>query len=128
MGHKPKAKPLFKKYVNGICRDCWQLCLRANQISCTFHGLPSNTDKCEQFKKTDRFCECGRRLYFEEVIMPHPYKRGGPGFPSGRYFCEECGAIHRSRTADTRYAEWVESLMEHHSAIRYRQDHTKEAI
>ena len=128
MGHKPKSRPSFGKHVKGLCQKCWQLCLRANQLSCTFHGLPSNAEECGEFRGTDKTCECGKRLYFEELVMPHPYKRGGPGFPSGHYFCEECGAIHRSPTGDTRYAEWVESLMEHNAGVRCNQRHTKEAI
>lgn len=125
-----KDRGSFKKSVGGCCQNCWYLSMRCDRVSCTKYGHPLNADECDDYRENKRFCGCGQRLYFREVVMPNPLKRSAPGFPSGHYFCEDCGTIVRSATADGKYAEWVEDLIQrypknpYNSEVRERESKT----
>ncbi len=117
-----KERPKVQETVSGCCIRCWHLCLRANTVSCTKVGVPTNNQECRDFRVAHKMCpQCGYRLLFEEMVLPNPYKKDGPGFPSGRYFCDQCGQIVRSTKSDSRYAEWVESLVLQRQKTLYKK-------
>jgi len=106
----------------GACSTCKHICQRVAQASCSIEGIPSNARECKHYIKQTRLCDCGEMLCFVEKMMPNPFKKNGPGFPGGHYRCENCGRVHRSQTSDSKYAAWVEGLMDNHKPKVYPKE------
>lgn len=123
MAHKKKPRPKMRENIDGACTTCGHVCMRVNQVSCTVHGIPRNKKECKELREMTKQCQCGVRLFFEEIMMPHPFRKNGVTFPGGHYFCEMCGSISRSRSSDSKYAEWVEDMVLHHGNHLPKADH-----